>query len=264
MKKGMLFLILFLLVAQSSLASTVSFLFWYPGEAGSAAEAAPLFDHFCRAISVKIPGQSCRATYSNSDSQGIALLRQAKADIVIVSHPAWIEHRQLFSAHPIWLLTLPVPGGTTAESYALMGTEKQLPADAKIYTSPSLDANYVRHSLFRELPPASAIIPTPALFEKLRSIGSAKERAFAILSPAEKITLESLKTSWASSIIKLQQSAEVPSPYVMLHNPKLPQQSEIKNILLGMKDDPALHELLMELRLKGFAFPAQSKLPLPQ
>ncbi|MBI2346423.1 MAG: hypothetical protein HYV03_05995 [Deltaproteobacteria bacterium] len=78
-------------------AALLLFCFWYPGEAGTSAQAQPLLDQFAALLSTHTPGISWRTTYLPTESEGLAFIRAKSPSFGIVSYPVYYKYRASLS-----------------------------------------------------------------------------------------------------------------------------------------------------------------------
>lgn len=246
-------LILAIACAYSSLAraGSAEMVFWYPGEAGSTAEAQPVLDAFFDYLSKEMAPEKVSGKYFNSVKGGLDFIANRKPKAGIISFAAWTQNRaRMGGAKPI-LATLPFPGGRVTESYTLVGAKKELHADATVYSSEPMKLDFVKAHLFSNIPSGAKLTQTERMFVKLKQLAG-EENAFAILTPIEAATFKKLKTDWSKSLKVIEKSRPVPTARVIVFGQGWKDSAKFSEVLLGAGKDPAAAEILEELRLKGF------------
>jgi hypothetical protein len=242
-----------ILAHASADAGAAKMLFWYPGEAGSTLEAQPVLDAFFAAVNKSIAPDAIAGSYFNTIDGGLAYLRKEKPAVGIVSAAAWAQQRDKLGAAKAILATLPLPGGTATERYALVGTASVIKPTAKLLSSEPMTIEFVRAQLFPKLPPAAVITQTPQMFSNLRKIAEGQLDAVALLTPTEAASLARLSAPWAKSLKVIAQSEPIATARVVLFDAGWTAVQKFKDALLSLGADPAAQPMLEEMRLKGFA-----------
>lgn len=242
-----------ILHAGEASARQVRMLIWYPGEAGSTAEAEPVLEEFFGYLSAKIAPDSVTGKYFNSVAEGLAYLKRERPAVAIVSYAAWAQNRSALAASKPFLSTLPLPHGSAAERYSLVSRVTQLAPGTPILSSEPLGPGFARGELFPDLPADAKISGTPQMIAKLKEIGEGRLSAAAILTPSEAAALARLTAPWAQAIKVIGESRPVPTARVILLDENWPGALKLKEALLAGGGDPAAREILDEMRLKGFA-----------
>jgi hypothetical protein len=242
-----------------SLASTVAharqvtMLFWYPGEAGTTAEAQPVLDAFFEYLNTKIAPDRIAGKYFNSLNSGVAFLSKSKPTLGIVSFAAFEQNKAKMGTATELLATLPLPGGQTTERYLLVGRGANLTADQKVLSSEPLSNAFVKARLFPQIPDGVKLEQHAQLLMALRKIGEGSLDAVAILTPSEATSLARLSAPWANALQTIATSPPVPTARVLLFDPSWKESAKLREVLLSMGKDPTAQALLEEMRLKGFA-----------
>ncbi len=248
-----------LLIAAVSLAAfqahagNASMVFWYPGEAGSTEEAQPVLDEFLEYVSMKMGNLTIDGRYYNTVDGGLKYISQNKPIVGIVSFAAFSQNREKMGQAQVLLATLPLPKGAATERYAIVGTSKELKPGTKIISSEPMELAYVRENLFPKLPADAVVTPTAQIFAGLKKIAAKEMDAVAILTPIEAETLAKLSAGWAKSLVTIESSEIVPTARVLLFDPSWKDADKLRQVLIAAGSDPDAKELLLELRLKGFA-----------
>lgn len=231
----------------------IKMLVWYPGEAGSTAEAQPVLDAFFRYINTKIAPDTITGAYFNTEEGGLGYIKKDSPTVAIISFSAWTQHRvQIGQAKDI-LSTRPLPHGTTSESYVLVGPDAKIVPGAKIFSSEPLRIQFARGELFPQIPPDSVISSIHNLLSKLKEIGEGRLKAYAILTPTEAATLGRLDWPWAKALRVVAESRRVSTPRVVIFDAKWEGLARFKSALIAAGSDPNAREVLNEMRLVGFA-----------
>ncbi|MBI4126980.1 MAG: glycosyltransferase [Deltaproteobacteria bacterium] len=251
-------LLLFVLVAvlfgsTAAKAREIKMIFWYPGEAGSTAEAQPVLDLFFEALNQDLKPDQMSGKYFNTVAGGKNYIAKEKPALGIVSFPAWVQYRKTFpAASSEWLATLPLPDGKSTHLYRLVGPSKELHENSILISSEPLSVEFLRTSLFANLPQRITVRESPQLLSQLRTIADGQDKAYAILTPMEATTLDQLSSPWAKKLITVETSKPIPSASVILVDPSLPQAERLQNLFLTFSLKDSNKEILNELRLVGF------------
>ena len=250
-------LLVMILVSASrpALARGVTMVFWYPGEAGSTAEGQPVLDAFFDYVNKKIAPDSISGRYFNGKADGLQYIMKEKPVVGIVSYSAWTQNKEKLGNATAFLATLPLPAGLQTERYELVAAGATLKPGAKILSSEPLGLNFVRQSLFKDLPADVSVTQTQQLFASLKKIADGSLDAAAILTANEAATLVAVSAAWAKSLKVVKQSELVPTARLLIFDKGWSGAEKFKQALMGMGADPAAKELLDEMRFKGFAEP---------
>jgi hypothetical protein len=230
-------------------------IFWYPGEAGSTAEAEPVLSAFFDYVNKRLTGDKIDGKYFNTVEDGLKYLGVAKPVIGIISLSAFEQNKTKFQNAEAILATLPLPSGKAAENYTLVGNVKSPGSSKQVYCSEPLGADFLRSRLFPDLPADLKIVQTSEMFFTLKKIASGELNAVAALTPAEAFSLKNIKVDWASSIKPIETSKEVPSARLTLFDRSWAGRQQFTEVLLAMANDAEGKEILAELRLAGFQRP---------
>lgn len=234
-----------------NIAKADTFLFWYPGGAGSTEDAKSVLEIFCEGINESVKGLKLEGMYINTESEGIAFIKKKRPPVAIISYPTWEKFKsQLPQAKPL-LSTNPLPHGKAIENYALYGSQK-LDLNT-IYTSEPLERKFINATLFPEIkiPATAKVITTDKMLSILRQIASGETKGAAILTPFEVHSIEMLKPKWSENIKRITLSKPIPTAQLFLLNQNWKYADKLKDALLGLTKDS--NEILAELRLKGFS-----------
>jgi len=241
------------LASVQALARGAAMIFWYPGEAGSTEEAQPVLDDFLGYVSQKMGDVQIEGRYYNTVDAGLKFISEKRPAIGIVSYAALTQYADKLGAPSVFLATLPLPGGAATEKYAIVGRSKDLKPGVKILSSEPMKLSYVREKLFAGLPQDAVMTPTSQIFSALKKISSGEMDAVAILTPIEASTLAQVSAEWARGLVQISVSENVPTARVLLFDPAWKDADRLRQVLIGAGSDPAAKDLLLELRLKGFA-----------
>ncbi|MFH0799759.1 MAG: hypothetical protein V2A66_06215 [Pseudomonadota bacterium] len=255
LKSAVAITLLFLISISASAAhaGNVKMIFWYPGEAGSTAEAAPVLDAFFKYVGGKMTPDAVTGKYFNVVPDGVTYIKREQPAVGIVSYAAWVQNRDKISGADVILSTIPLPGGASTERYALVGRDGKPAAGWQILSSEPLGVAFVRGELFPDLPASANIQATAQLIAKLKDIGEGKLNATAILTPTEAATLAKLSAPWAKALKVITESKPVPTARVVLFDQGWKGAAKFKAALVASGSDPAARDILQEMRLKGFA-----------
>lgn len=238
---------------SSAEARMIKMLFWYPGEAGSTEEAAPLLDEFFAYLNTKIAPDTVSGKYHNTSEGGASYITKEKPQVAIISYAAWKQHASLLKESSMLLSILPLPHGQKTETYALVGKDDALPPGASLFSSEPMSIAFVRNELFPDCPPTASVRQTPQLLAKLKGIGDGSLNAFAILTPMETDALSRMSAAWAKNLKTIARSRPIPTARVVLLDPQWERSAVFKTALIDSGTDPKAKEILEEMRLKGFS-----------
>jgi len=248
-------LFLLWLVPQTLHAKEIKMLFWYPGEAGSTAEAEPILTPFFQYLNQKLAPDTASGKYFSAIPDRLTYLKRESPVVGVVSYATWVQNASRIAGATVIMSTLPLPHGKPTEQYALVGKKEDLQKEkVLIFSSEPLPSQWVNTELFPSLSTSvDTMKSTPQIIAKLKEIGEGKLRALAILTPPEATTLAKIAAPWAKAIKMLARSKEVPTARVVLFDQHFSGASKLKAALLGAGNDPKAREILTEMRLKGFA-----------
>lgn len=250
----MLTAVLLLATVRSASARTVDMIMWYPGEAGSTEEAAPVIDLLFEYVNKKITPDKIQGKYFNSVLAGLTYIGSKKPAVAIISYAAWAQNKGKLQGDVI-LATLPLPGGAKTESYALVGLSGETARNLPIISSEPLTISFIRSQLFPNISADAKLKEDPQLLFSLKKIADGGLKSQAILTPTEAATLEQISAEWATKIAVIERSKPTPSARVVLFDPAWGKAAAFKDALIKMNGDPEGREILNELRLVGFATP---------
>ncbi len=236
-------------------AAPAKMIFWYPGEAGSTEEAQPVLNEFFDFLKAKDPKLALTGAYFNTIEDGRAYLAKDKPALGIVSFATWTTRASDMSGAKAILATLPLPHGTAAETYALVGTEPLADNGRTLYMSEPLERAFIASKLFPSLPASLKLEPTKSLLKKLKDMSEGIVTGYALLTPIEANTLASISAAWAQKLKVRATSTPVPTARVVLFTPAYANVDALTAALIAMKNDPKGKEILESLRLTGFAQP---------
>jgi hypothetical protein len=239
-------------LAAHARAEEVKMIFWYPGEAGSTAEAQPVMDAFSEYVSSGMKPDNLKARYFNTVKGGLDYIARQKPKVGIISYAAWAQNRAKLRGAGVVLATRPLPRGKEVQTYALVGKGKSIPDGAKIYSSEPLSTSFVKGNLFANLPSGATLAQTDRIFVKLKQIAAGEDNAFAILTATEASTLKKLKSDWAKSLKTIERSKPVPTARVVVFDASWKGKEKFSEVLLTAGKDPKAAEVLEEMRLVGF------------
>ncbi len=254
-KMTVFILIAVLSFTKTALCAAETMIFWYPGEAGTTQEAQPILDTFLDYVSSKAQTVKLSGKYFNTTDEGLAFINRQKPAIGIVSYFAWESNKGNFRNSKVWLATNPTPHGQKQESYTLVGKGSLPGGNVTVFSSEPLGKDFIKNKLafaqLKDFTPQS----TAQLLFKLKSIAEGSVSAVAILSPTEAVTFQKMSAPWTKSLQVLAKSAVVPTARVVIFNPPLKDEVNLKNALLNLKSDPQAKDILEEMRLVGFSEP---------
>jgi hypothetical protein len=239
-------------IAAHARAEEVKMVFWYPGEAGSTAEAQPVMDAFSEYVSSGMKPDQLKAQYFNTVKGGLDYISRHKPKVGIISYAAWTQNRTKLQGAGVVLATRPLPKGKEVQTYALVGKGKSVPDGAKVYSSEPLSTGFVKAHLFAELPSGVTLVQTDRMFVKLKGIAAGQDNAFALLTDTEASTLKRLKSDWAKSLDTIERSKPVPTARVVVFDASWKGKEKFSEVLLTANKDPKAAEVLEEMRLVGF------------
>ena len=252
----LLFIVLLLISSLRTEAAEMQLLFWYPGEAGTAAQAQPLLDQFAALLARHTPGTTWSMHYLRNEQTGLQQIRKRRPQFGIVSYAMYWKHRAALAMTPT-AQTRPLPSGNTEEPWVMIpGFCKEAPTRKAIFSSQPF-APALLQSMFGTEKITKDLDITSNMLKTLQEManGSCQD---AVLSPAEYRSLKALKAEWATSLI-VTATAVLPTPPVVRFGTQ-PSADAVQKALLSISQDPNARPILTELRLKGFA-PATPDVP---
>ena len=229
-------------------------MFWYPGEAGTTADAQATLDFFFgyinKQLSHKVSGK-----YFNNVSDGLKFVNQSKLKFAIISLAAYETNKDKLKNSSIFLKTLPLPDGKPYETYSIVG-RGPMPNGAlnnsklELFSRQPLTSSFVNKYLIKN---SSAKITTvPNILPLLKELASGQKKGAAILQPMEYFTLKNMNQAWAKELT-VWHTQSVPSAPFLIFGEQNKSTDQIKSVLLKMNKDPEGNLILETLRLKGFA-----------
>lgn len=248
MKKIIILMILaVILSSQAAYSKTNWLLFWYPGGAGSAAEAQPYLDAFTSYLNEKDSSVQLKALYVNDENAGSKFIADSKPIAAIISYPLWIKIRSTLKDAQKWLTCKPLPAGTVFEKYTLAYASS---TPSAIYSSFPLSTEFGK-MIFKDFPAGAKFVQTRRMLATLKTIAEGSGD-WAILTADEAASLKSIKSEWKAKL-KLRESTPVSAALFVTFGNGATTLQKLKGILTSMESDPEAADILVELRLKGFA-----------
>lgn len=255
-----LFLISFIIFFSTRLyAREYKMVFWYPGEEGSTAEAAPVLETFFDYINKKLMTDRISGKYFNSTSEGLSYIKGSKPDFGIISWAALVQNKDYLPAYGVITSVRPFPHGASSESFTIVGYAQEgkgggeMAANLTIYSSIPLSADFLRTHMFSDLPAGAKAVTTDAMFATLKKIaGNAGKEEAALLTPMEKYTFGKLNGEWKQKLAVIREGKSVSTAKLVYFGPKPAITDAFYSALKSMSSDPEGKEILEELHLKGF------------
>lgn len=249
------FTLLFLLVTSTGWAAELGFIFWYPGEAGTTAQAQPILYQFAALLAKHTPGTTWRPQYIPSEERGMAFIKGQKPAIGIVSYLMYWKHRDLLGMKA---LASTRPLRSSIRTLALVeGPCTQTGGAALLFGSEPYPLRFL-HEVFAGSEdalrpwPSGSVSNTNDMRATLKQMAESGSCNRAVLSGAESASLKGSKAVWASSIKILASSRPIPVPPVVAFGSQAIAQ-QVSQALLTLGRDPDAKEILSEMRLAGFA-----------
>lgn len=229
-------------------------LFWYPGEAGSTAEAQGTLDAFFDYINSRIAPDKISGKYFNTVNEGLNFIRQAKPRFGIISFAAYTINAGRLGGTTRLLSTLPLLEGRPTENYTIVG-RGPTPASWNIilYTKQPLTKDFVGKYILPAGTASPNITLVPNILPVLKDVADGIKGGGVILQPMESHTLKNIDQPWTKGLSVWLTSNPVPSAPLMVFGNKDPLSQKLEEILLKMPDDPKGAEILQALRLNGFS-----------
>jgi hypothetical protein len=232
----------------------INFLLIQPGSPGTTEEAAPLIGRLAEYLSFHLSkGTTVTGLYLNSIDGVQAAINKLHPRFAIVTLPYYLEHRTAYDWRP-QLMTR--PGGNTEDRYRLL-VENGSPAgswralDGEVAGTLCFTADPVARLLFDQ--PASSLPfrcrPTERILSAARQVIRG-ELGGLLVTDEQYVSMMQLPER--KKLRVLSTSTPLPTPLVVTFGPPDGPLNDIIKALLGMKSDPAAHDLLAELRTDGF------------
>lgn len=250
-------------------------LFWYPGEAGSTAEAQNTLDAFFEFINKRITPDKVIGKYFNNVAAGLNFIKQSKPSFGILSFAAYEINKDKLGAVKVIMQTMPLPAGKETEIYTIVGKgQKPASQNFPLYTKQPLTLEFAQTYIFDVGRPAFFLVrravvaevgegsPTevghpnlvPNILPLLKDLASGLKTGGAILQPMEYFTLQRLNQPWTKELSVWHTSKPVPSAPLVIFGPAaMPLAQKLKDVLRSMPEDPEGIQILETLRLKGFS-----------
>ncbi|MBI2343414.1 MAG: hypothetical protein HYV02_03625 [Deltaproteobacteria bacterium] len=227
------------------------FVLWYPGEAGSTAEAQPLMDLVGEYLAAKIPQTQWRVLYFAELDPGKNYIHGRRPPFGIVSTVAYWRFQQALQMTHL-LATRPLPHGTTRERWARITGPCEGPgAETRktFVTEPLTPAFHAK--AFPHATPGNIVTTTNAL-KTVQDI--AGEHCLAmVVNERLGETIGALGARWGKPLQIAMSQATFPTPSVVRFGTTVPPITEaLTRTFLTMDRDPDGKRLLEELRLAGF------------
>lgn len=227
-------------------------IFFYPGEAGSTEEAAPVIKDFFDYLEKKDSKLSFKGKYFNTVDAGLNFIRSKKPAVGILSYAIWEMKGAQFPEAKVIMSTRPLPHGGTTDKYVLVGVESLSDNGQSVFMSEPLAREFVKEKLFTNLPSSLKLTQTGSVLHKIKSIAKGETKGYAILTATEAYTLDKMTSDWTEKIKELAKSSPVPTARVILFDSGYKNVDSLKSVLANMSTDGGAAEILDELRLKGF------------
>ncbi len=223
------------------------FIFWYPGEAGTTAQAQPLLDAFSAYLASKLPGTTWEARYFSSESEGARYIRANKPAFGIVSQLMFQRYRLGMER---LLATRPLPHGKTQERWhVVLGPCDEAPKSRMTYSAEPFTRSDLEQ-MFSDLS-FGQITLTNNLLGMLKDIahGSCHQ---AVVSERVWTTVQHAG-AWTQSLTARPTAQPLPTPSVVkFPNADTNLAVQLTNVLRGMAKNADGQALLTEMRLAGF------------
>lgn len=239
-------------------AKAYNMVFWYPGEAGSTAEAEPVLADFFDYVGSKL-GASFSGKYFNTSSDGLVYIKKTRPQLGILSWIALMENKGTLPPHGTIAQTLPLPHGSTKDQFSIVGYKSNNegqwvpPENLVVYSSIPVSLALLRSSLIPDIKGNISIHTTRTMLMTLKKIASEENpNEVALLTPMEKYTLDNLKGDWTNKLTMLHKCSPTPTAPLIYFGEKPEITERLIKVLTAMRDDPEGKEILETLRLKGF------------
>jgi len=243
-----------LAAAPAAASAPIHFLLIQPGSPGTTEEAAPVIGRLADYLAQHLPkGTAVSGLYLNSIDQVPPVVAQQKPRVAIVTLPYYLEHRAAYDWRPQLISR---PGGKTEDHYHLLvsttnpaaGWEKltgEVAGTLCFTPEPVARLLFDRHAA--SLP--FRCQPTDRLLRAARQVARG-ELAGLVVTDEQFTSLMTLPEG--KSLKELHATGPLLPPLVVTFGqPDAPLEAVIQ-ALRGMKDDPAAHDLLTDLRTDGF------------
>ncbi|MBI2092333.1 MAG: hypothetical protein HYT75_05015 [Deltaproteobacteria bacterium] len=226
-------------------------IFWYPGEAGSTAEAQPTIDLFFDYINKRVAPDKISGEYFNSAEEGLKAVKHAK--FAIISFATFeIYGDKIGPAKPL-LQTITLPEGKTTEQYTIVGKGEKPFWNTPLYSKQPLTEAFVHKYIIAEngVKPATVNNILPALKE----ISAGRKSGAVLLQSIEYFSYKNINQPWKKELSVWHTSKPVPTaPLIIIGEPPA-FTDKLKKILLEMNQNPDGKNILESLRLAGFISP---------
>ncbi len=234
-------------------------IFWYPGEAGSTSEAAPILEEFSNYVKKK-SGIKLEGTYINDVSKGIVFIKKQKPTYGIIGHITLDENKNTLPPFTRIGKTKPFPDGKTTEQFSLVGyrppeSEETWtpPTNLTVLSSVPVSVAYLKSTLFPNLTGNIMIKTTNTILMTLKKMSTeANPNQVALLTPMESYTLKSLSAGWTTKLAELAKSEAIPTAALVTFQDDPRKADTLVKTLIAMSNDPEGKEILETLRLNGF------------
>lgn len=242
---------------NSASAKNYSMLFWYPGEAGSTVDAAPVLDEFFTYINSRLKGDSLSGKYINQTQKGLDEIKRTRPNFAIISYIAITENKDKIPQYQTIAKTKPLPSGRAAEQFTIVGAKNRSAEaqgkDVTIYTSIPMGINFFKQNLAPDFKGNINLAQSNMILTNLKKIASGEENdRVALLTPMEKHTFDNMNASWKESLMTIYTCRPIPTAELVYFGEKPAINSQLTKILTDMPANPEGAEILETLRLKGF------------
>jgi hypothetical protein len=239
-----------LFLSSPAHAKTHTFLFWYPGEAGTTAQAQPLMDLFASYLDKKMPETKWRAQYFSVIDRGKTCIRGNKPVMGVVSNVMYWRFRHALGMEHV-AATRPLPHGKTRESWFLVHgpcTQKN-PVRSTFVTEPLTPA-LLREHFSSDVP--WKIAQTHNLLGRLKTMATG-DCHLAVVGERVWSTITRLKTQWSTALTATPSLKTHPTPSLVKFRHTEPKVADaLLRVLRDMSADPEGKAILSELQLVGF------------
>ncbi|PIR25110.1 MAG: hypothetical protein COX62_04320 [Deltaproteobacteria bacterium CG_4_10_14_0_2_um_filter_43_8] len=246
-----LLLLFFLLSAQASHAAELKMLFWYPGGAGSTAQARPTLELFFDYLNKHIAPQKISGEYINTTQDGVTYIKREAPTLAIISYSTWVQFNRKIAAARPWLELAPLPHGKNKDVYQLLGTTSSIPAKTLIYSSEPLSKDFFAQHLF-DLKSDYTLKETPQIFQTLKAIANKEKEGIVVLTSIESATFSMLKAAWTKQLKELALSKPIPTARVVSFSQQFPAEQKLMKALIQMNKDEEGKAILQELQISSF------------
>lgn len=236
-------------------AKDYKFVFWYPGEAGTAEQAQPVLDALFDYLNKKIDGATFSGKYLNTDKAGLSYIKNSKPEFGILSSLAIDQNKSSLTSHSIIARTKPLPLGTTTEEYCIVGFKADwtVPSTLTVYTSLPISDSFFKKHFMTNFSSKVEIKRTDAMLKTLKELSSTNSsQAVALLTPFEKFSIDRMKSDWTKNIRPIQTCQTFPTAPLVFFGSKPEITDKLLTTLKEMNTDPEGKQILKTLRLVGF------------